>query len=379
MWNAEQGGIRIPENLEPFSMIEGLALIFRRYRTSAAPSNTEPQFLRVVIGDTRIAVGYHLSNHPAEPETIRKFLEAALGSFYHYFVFVSNQPLSDRLKDYAKAHEVILLDREDIIKELGEAYLLQIETFSTPIISHNGQNGEDGKEVHIQRRPVTEEGNEETEPELIRVLKGYMVKHAPEPEMPGITSSVRPQETEVKVKQEGIKPPEGAIIRIEIPISRLKEVVPDIGRINVAQMELIPYFLFSYTCRNVDEEKNLVSEGSGVLAVNGVTSDVEEWEPGFQTVNGLNMDYIRLVPRLDRKVSRELAYNGVIRLNSRTITAVVDEDGMKKTVKRKTIPEPDTIHLNFQGIFYFPHWHVKGESGSALIDAVNGEVISRQA
>ena len=93
----------------------------------------------------------------------------------------------------------------------------------------------------------------------------------------------------------------------------------------------------------------------------------------------LSRDYIRLDPRADENVAKDLALNGVVKINTRTLIVKTEESGRTVNHKRKIFPDTSSIRLTSEGIHYFPHWHVRGERGSLFVDAVNGEIISSQA
>ena len=143
-------------------------------------------------------------------------------------------------------------------------------------------------------------------------------------------------------------------------------------------MELIPYYLFSYSCITLEENSDTRKPRSGILGVNGVTLEVEEWEPGFPTINELPMDYIRLNPRADEKVARDLARSGVVQINTRVLEVVTESQGLTMNRSKKSYPDTSSIRLVPEGLHYFPHWHVRGERGSMFVDAVNGDIISTQ-
>jgi hypothetical protein len=174
------------------------------------------------------------------------------------------------------------------------------------------------------------------------------------------------------------RPEKGLIITPKLEIEQLAKLSAPIAPITNIQMELVPYFVFAYTCTVVVKGGGSTTQRQGVLAVNGVTLEAEEWELGFGTINELAMDYVRLSPRVDLSVARDLAFNGVVQIETKVIRLTVVEEGIEEQVNRKTFPDPSSIQLAPAGVYYFPHWHIRGEGGSLFIDAVNGDVISSQ-
>jgi len=479
-----------------YSIPDAISGVFRGYGARTAPSNTDPMYLRVVLGDTRIAVGYSLSDVPPDPDTLAAFLDTAEDTFFHFFVFISNHDLSREVVTFAHYHSIILLDRHDLELELGRSHLRSLELFSHPRIhptyltgskgpgaggeevhgdigewngphsefiwKGNGGNVSDGRDGDVSeeggqllRRSVQEiitgfekgdwmddgnfiggkgggnlmgdvtregKGEKPEKPELIRVLEKYRKKHAlsqvkqetmeqndpgdilgmgifedtilendeEEGRGEGINAgNIYEEELEEEVLIEDLpsivqqphKPDErrkGSIIRPRIPVTKLEDLCSSIAPITNSQMELIPYYLFSYSCITLEENSDTRKPRSGILGVNGVTLEVEEWEPGFPTINELPMDYIRLNPRADEKVARDLARSGVVQINTRVLEVVTESQGLTMNRSKKSYPDTSSIRLVPEGLHYFPHWHVRGERGSMFVDAVNGDIISTQ-
>jgi len=440
-------------------IIHALSSIFEGYGARVSPSNTDPVYLRVVHGDTRIAVGFQIASDPVRSIAVGDFLARTLDSFYHLFVFISNHPLQEDTLEYARNHNIILLDREDLEIELGKAHLKTMEMFHHPRI-HIGKE-EDEEDLGLVRWNILEAASrEEPKPELILVLESYRKKHTlsgsstwppptstdlspdpfssspasphttshpPSPSHPlhtsqsfiipdhvsntsfptspdgTITDSFEEREDTLESLDNGENGPpnledgsvrdgdvipqgmgkrihsgKGLIIAPKLTITQLNRMCQRIGGLTNSQMELIPYFMFGYSCAIFEEGTDHSKQSYGLLAINGVTLEVEEWEPGFETVEELTMDYVRLVPRADKKVARDLAHNGVVQLNTRVLEVKAETNGIVKDMSKKLIPDTSSIRLDYQGLLYFPHWHVRGIGGTMFVDGVNGEVISLQ-
>ena len=414
-----------------YEIEDALSSLFESYGAQVAPSNTDPPFLRVVIEDIRIAIGFSFTSQPITSMIVGDFLGATMESFFHHFVFISNHALTDDMIDYARHHKVILLDRHDLELELGKTHLRELEVFNHPRIHHSPEDEE--PEKPLVRRSVSN-GNPivaERKPELLQVLEGYRELHLSENAIIDHISKGGENRTTVVVGSDkrysddgngmnnGQTQPIGQEPTLEVPdslrdqyhntssenvningqkaaqpseprtesadivlpkvsITSLTGICQRINPINNTQMELIPYFLFSYSCWILDEGKDTEHDRTGLLAINGITLAVEEWQTGFETTPELKMDYVRLVPRADKKVARDLAFNGVVQLNTKVIEVSAESNGVQKNGTRKIIPDTSSIRLIFEGVSYFPHWHVRGEGGSMFVDAVNGDVISSQ-
>lgn len=396
------------------SILDALVTIFQQYGVQPVLSATKPRFLRIAHKDVRIAVGYSLSRKPTVAMEMGDFLARAIDMHYHNFVFIFNGYFTSDSISYARKFNIILLDRSDLERELGKAHLRDIEAFSP---AGGGMESID-VETMVRKNLVEVEKIKEKRPELLRMLDHYRDKHTPPQDLPApgniatlpglaqmetgpssLSSGQVPADNAMypgssenadpvnmdfsrieKINESvpGDNSVSGQTIKPEILITSLPDICQEVGKLVVSQMELIPYFLYAYTCTNLIEGEAGGRENRGLVAVNGVTCEVEEWEPGFTITREMSMDYIRLVPRVDATIAEKMAYNGVIQINTSIKSVTTESNGVQRNGMVKSYPDPSMIKLESKGIYYFPHWHVKGEIGSMLVDAVNGIVISSQ-
>ena len=402
------------EERDHYSIRDAISGIFIGYGARTAPSTTDPGYLRVVLEEFKIAVGYAITDHPLTIRHIEDLLDQTADTFFHFHVFITNHPLPKDVVEFSRNNDVILIGREDLELELGKAHLGSLEVFSHPRVWSGGMTGLENDCERLTRRTVGEHENStvaetvDERPELILVLKHYQEKNTPSPERspssssipssstpphPVITSSVSAPSNAV-----GSQPPSSSdpapdhgssaqntpsrrrqlIITPKIQLSDLPALCSAITPLTNSQMELIPYFLFAYSCTTIEERSGIRKPRTGLMAVNGVTMGVEEWEAGFSTINELPMDYIRLDPRTDQKVARDLALNGIVKVTTRVLKVKAEENGSIVSATRKIFPDTSSIQLTPEGIYFFPHWHVRSDTGSMFVDAVNGEIISKQ-
>lgn len=396
------------------SILDALVTIFQQYGGQPVPSATKPRFLRIAHGDTRIAVGYSLTRKPSVAMEMGDFLTRAVDMHYHHFVFVFNGFFTTDSINYARKFNIILLDRSDLERELGKAHLRDIEAFFSP--AAGGIESID-VETMVRKNLVDVQNIRDRRPELLKMLDYYRNKHTPLHEfpdpgnaipriptlsqtessslssnqaapndltLPGSPDNINPANVDLSMieKINELVPKDNSVsgqtIKPEILITNLPDICRVVGKLVVSQMELIPYFLYEFSCTNLIEGEAGGRENRGLVAVNGVTCEVEEWEPGFTVTRELSMDYIRLVPRVDATIAGKMAYNGVIQINTSIKSVTTESNGVQRNGTVRSYPDPSTIKLESKGIYYFPHWHVKGEIGSMLVDAVNGIVISSQ-
>lgn len=238
--------------------------------------------------------------------------------------------------------------------------------------------------IHESMDELIAEGTDSDEMAVPPADLGWMMRpeedlvESKDPAMEELQDSSPSPTNEASEEPTSIGSEKGLIITPKLAVAQLPDLCAPIAPLTNAQMELVPYFVFAYTCTVVVKGGESSNQRQGVLAVNGVTLEAEEWELGFGTINELAMDYIRLSPRVDLSVARDLAFNGVVQIETKVLKLTVEEDGVEQNTTRKSFPDPSSIQLAPAGIYYFPHWHIRGEGGSMFIDAVNGDVISGQ-
>jgi len=376
------------DEVDHYSILDAISGIFIGYGGRIAPSNTDPIYLRVVVEDLKIAVGYSITDQQPGTAPIVDFLSLTEDTFFHYHVFITNHHLSEDVVDFSRDNDVILLGRNDLEHELGKAHLGSLEMFSHPRIHLDEREVNGSGEEQLVRRTLDDIQQSvagetvDERPELILVLKQYQEKNTPlneEPEHAIDTlwaSEDTGQNGSQSLTEEPAQQTSGMILIPKLQLTDLPELCTAITPLTNTQTELIPYFLFTYSCTIIEEGSGVKKARTGLMAVNGITMGVEEWEPGFSTVSELPMDYIRLDPRTDGKVAKDLALNVVVQVNTRVMNVKVEENGSTVHVKRKSYPDTSSIELSPEGVYFFPHWHVRSDTGSMFVDAVNGEVIS---
>lgn len=117
----------MPKESDHFSIRDAIADIFRGYGAYVAPSITDPVYLRVILDDIKVAVGYWISSTPPGPNDIIRFLDNTDDTFYHHFAFLTNHEFSEDLVESARENDVVLLGRDDLETELGKTHLKLLE------------------------------------------------------------------------------------------------------------------------------------------------------------------------------------------------------------------------------------------------------------
>ncbi|UCG70425.1 MAG: hypothetical protein JSV09_05265, partial [Thermoplasmata archaeon] len=137
----------------------------------------------------------------------------------------------------------------------------------------------------------------------------------------------------------------------------------------------IPYYVFDYSCELLVEGKTTPQINSGILAVNGLTNNAENWDFEFDTVEDMETSHTKLEPKFDEDRAFETARESAITLNTREIQTVDDRGAVTIYEKKKVRPKEGAIDIVRRGLIYLPVWCVEGSNGVMIINATTGKVI----
>jgi hypothetical protein len=165
------------------------------------------------------------------------------------------------------------------------------------------------------------------------------------------------------------------IIRPTIDIQDVKEIgMRTVGGFR-HRLELVPYYLFDYSCDlYLDGEK--IGTEKGRLSINGLTKKAERWGENLDVVYALEQGHRRLEPGIDVEAARNAARQEVLRLHTSEREVVRDQSHVTVKEKKKVAPREQDVVLQPQGIYYLPVWCVEGVHGVMIINAGTGKIVS---
>lgn len=165
------------------------------------------------------------------------------------------------------------------------------------------------------------------------------------------------------------------IIRPMIDVRDVKEIgMRTVGGFR-HRLELVPYYVFDYSCKIVLDGVQVAIE-RGRLSVNALTKKVEEWNSKAEVVFSLEQSHRRLEPVVGSDDAANLIKREVQRLHTTEREKVSDEGGVTVTERKRVAPRPEDIELVSQGMFYLPIWCVEGVHGVLIINAGTGKIVS---
>jgi len=166
--------------------------------------------------------------------------------------------------------------------------------------------------------------------------------------------------------------------RIIKPVLSLDRVAAKTGKEIGAfkyTLELIPYYVFDYSC-DLEAQGWMESQcSSGSVSVNGLTSKPETWRKGYTTISELDGNHTKLEPRIPVERAREIAYERALQVNTTEIEDVMDRGTVTIYEKRRVRPVEGSLKLRARGLVYLPLWSVEGSHGNRIVNAVTGDVV----
>ncbi len=256
-------------------------------------------------------------------------------------IFATTSEIDRELEDFALGEDILLWDRNKLEEEIGRAVLSGVEG------EFRGERLLDG--IEPERAPIASE----------------ILEELPIPEAAPIQVRIEP-----KADEEG-----ELILKPRITMSEVSEISKKIVQGFRFDLELIPYFVFDYSCELMVEGEPTPQISSGTLAVNGLTNCPEIWEFDFETVENVESTHTKLEPKFDEDRAFETARERAITLNTREIQTVDDRGAVTIYEKKKVAPKEGAINLLKRGLIYLPVWCVEGSNGVMIIDATTGKVI----
>lgn len=139
-------------------------------------------------------------------------------------------------------------------------------------------------------------------------------------------------------------------------------------------LELIPYYVFDYTCKfNIEESGDATT--SGILGINGLTSNVEEWTEDLDAIKYLDEPHTKLDVKFQLENAFSLIKEAVIERNTKLIETREEFDSTVIFEKKKLKPKEEAIDIQMKGLYYLPMWCIEGSNGLMIIDAASGNVV----
>ncbi len=259
-------------------------------------------------------------------------------------ILATTSDVESQIEDLAGAENVILWDKKKLEEEIGRAVLgdSKVDFLAEESV----------EEIRQTKRPSSDELKKPSEP---------------------IPLEISP--LDVKIEPRKHEDVAEAIMKPQITMGEVSEISKKIVQGFRFDLELIPYYLYNYTCELVVEGQKAPHVSSGTLAVNGLTNSAEKWDFEFDTVSDMETTHTKLEPRFDEDRAYVTARESAIALNTKEIQTVDDRGAVTIYEKKKVRPKEGAIDIVKRGLIYLPVWCIEGSNGVMIINATTGKII----
>lgn len=260
-------------------------------------------------------------------------------------IFVTTSEIGGELEDMAREENVLLWGKRRLEEEIGRAVLSDMK-------------GEFPSEGLLD--------------EIAQEIEGIT---GDEISVEGAQLPLEAEPINVRIEEKQAEEVKEVIMKPQITMSDVSEISKKIVQGFRFDLELIPYYVFDYSCELVVEGKPTPQINQGTLAINGLTNNAESWDFDFETVADMEATHTKLEPRFDEEKAFETAKESAIALNTREIQTVDDRGAVTIYEKKKVRPKEGAIDIRRRGLIYLPVWCVEGSNGVMIINATTGKII----
>ncbi len=343
-------------------VIEILTKIFQSYGFDITSTSEYSKYILVSKDNVSISIGYRDPKEVTSIDDLRTFLRSSKKDRTNRRIFISVGDFSEDLTRFADQKDIQLWDKERLQQELGKALITEMTESETQ------SKGETATKnfFDILTGPQSTAAPEPKPSETIYDI-GFSIPTVPMDDT-GVTSKTMMGEGDEEDE-------EYRIIKSRIDKDEASKMAKKIMEGFRFDLELIPYYIYNYTCDINLGGRTPPQRNTGTIGINALTKQMEEWPPIFETVRDMNDHYTRLPPRISEDEAYESAYSSVININTKIIESKEEKDSAIIIEKKMVEPKPDAIEITKKGLVYLPAWCIEGSNGVMIIDATTGKVL----
>jgi hypothetical protein len=384
-------------------------LIIKIFKSHGFDINSSSNYSKYILAskdNINLSVGYTDMDEEVNMAMMRNFFRSAKKDNADRLIYIiSGAKYPHPVNKFADDRNIQLWNRERLERELGRAVLSNLE-----VIGEAGEFDEELSEIsesgtlHADSELTSESGTgtgtsipgveaelgsgAEEIPIMVPIIPfdddGELITatSASTSETDGIIDASSEEQFEDEQYQEihsydSITPSESKdvwIIKPKVTKDQASSMASKIVRGFRFNLELIPYYIFNYTC---EFESGLPEDArsSGMIGINGLTSNIEEWRGSLKTTRNLEEEHTKLEIKFPYDKALALAREAVVELNTKSIETREESDQTIIFEKKKLKPKADAIEIESKGLYYLPVWCIEGSNGLMIIDASTGKVI----
>jgi hypothetical protein len=143
----------------------------------------------------------------------------------------------------------------------------------------------------------------------------------------------------------------------------------------VLQLQMLPYYIYEYSCQISQNNGETVTEIRGKLALNTITGDVYKWSDDYETVDQIAEEHSKLTSKLTDEDGLKRIKEAIIEMNTKVIETMEETESVTIIEKKKVKPKEDAISIKRTKLVFLPIWCAEGSNGQMIIDATTGDVL----
>ncbi|MCU0859753.1 MAG: hypothetical protein MUE55_04130 [Thermoplasmata archaeon] len=270
---------------------------------------------------------------------------------------------------------MVVMASGDMLIDDARDFVKNVAGFSGRKVVASLSRADEGVQAFLQKNGVHYWGREEIEHEVGSLQLETLSDGKGHSLLDDVISDESPQRP--------FEPPEQAIpVIVESTTERAERIVKPnftledmkhIARHEVQgykfELELVPHYLFHYVLE-IGEGK----QRAGIVAVNGLTGQVETWRWGFELVDNIDIVHARREPKIDEDKARAAAVKS-IEEEARSLLETVKDFGHSEIIERKKGLK-ESMPIEGKGLVYLPVWCIEGKGGAMIVNSSSGKIIS---
>jgi hypothetical protein len=305
-----------------------------------------------------LSIGYSDPDEEISIGNLRSFYKSSKKDNADRLIYILPENYPNVIDRFAEDRNIQLWDRERFEREIGKALMVDIDT--------NGELLDWDEFFSADTKTSTQTTAAQSQTDDIIPIMVPLVSLEEDQD--------KDTDPTVQTDMEDI-----SIIKPNISKDMVASMANKIVKGFRFNLELIPYYVFGFTCKfNLDDKTEDEDITTGQIGINGLTSNVEDWLEGVETVNELDEPHTKIEVKFPFDSALSLAKKEVMERNTRFIETKQEYDSTIIFEKKKLKPKPEAISIHNKGLYYLPVWCIEGSNGLMIIDSNSGKIIKEE-
>jgi hypothetical protein len=353
--------------------------IFKSHGFEIDSTSNYNKYILATKDNITLSIGYAEPGSELTMGDLRSFFRSAKRDHADRMIFVIPGSYPPSMERFADERNIQLWDRERFEREIGRAVVTDIESIDKGDILDD--------ELSTLLKPSSKPKHEPSSvSDEVAIMVPTMLFGDDSESESKSSSGTSTTETQTQPGTSIFETSYGATSEPKDDGEKLNIIKPKVTKDLAATMakkivkgfrfnlELIPYYVFNYSCTLATENKE-PSIDKGLISINGLTNNVEEWEDNIETTKYLEEPHTKIDVKFSPDNALSVVKKAVMERNTKVVETREEYDSTIIFEKKKLKPKPEAINIESKGLFYLPVWCIEGSNGLMIIDANSGKVI----